>query len=257
MSRYEIWISFVTIVAREIRRFLRIWPQTIIPPIITIVLYFLIFGNLIGGRIGHMSGLPYIQFVAPGLIMMSVITNSYSNVVSSFFGSKFQKNIEELLISPTPNSVILLGYVVGGMSRGLVIGAIVTIMSLYFAKFSIHDLNVTIAIILMTSMMFSLAGLLNAIYANSFDDISIVPTFVLTPLTYLGGVFYSTQLLDEFWAKAALINPVLYMVNAFRYGMCGVTDIDIFWAFFMVGISIIILFAFTLRQLEYSSSLRS
>ena len=188
---------------------------------------------------------------------MSVITNSYSNVVSSFFGSKFQKNIEELLISPTPNSVILLGYVVGGMSRGLVIGAIVTIMSLYFAKFSIHDLNVTIAIILMTSMMFSLAGLLNAIYANSFDDISIVPTFVLTPLTYLGGVFYSTQLLDEFWAKAALINPVLYMVNAFRYGMCGVTDIDIFWAFFMVGISIIILFAFTLRQLEYSSSLRS
>ena len=257
MNRYEIWIAFVTIVVREIRRFLRIWPQTLIPPIITIVLYFLIFGNLIGGRIGYMAGLPYIQFVVPGLIMMSIITNSYSNVVSSFFGSKFQKNIEELLVSPTPNIVILLGYMVGGMSRGLAIGAIVTVMSLYFADLSMHNPFITVAIVLMTSMMFSLAGLLNAIFANDFDDISIVPTFVLTPLTYLGGVFYSTELLSDFWSKAALINPVLYMVNAFRYGMCGVSDVDISWAFLMVGLSTLTLFIITLRQLEHGTGLRT
>tara|TARA_B100001093_G_scaffold179038_1_gene171661 strand:- start:643 stop:1416 length:774 start_codon:yes stop_codon:yes gene_type:complete len=257
MSRYEIWIAFSTIVVREIKRFLRIWPQTLIPPVITIVLYFLIFGNLIGSRIGNMAGLPYIQFVAPGLIMMSVITNSYSNVVSSFYGSKFQRNIEELLVSPTPNIIILLGYVVGGMSRGLGIGAIVTVISLYFIDFAVHSVPVTLAIILMTSMMFSIAGLLNAIFADSFDDISIVPTFVLTPLTYLGGVFYSTQLLSEFWGDVALLNPILYMVNTFRYGFFGVTDIDIAWAFFMVGLFTLFLFVTTLRLLQDSSRLRS
>jgi ABC-2 type transport system permease protein len=245
MNSSQKWIAFDTILRREIRRFLRIWPQTLLPPIITIVLYFVIFGQLIGSRIGTMSGLPYIQFVAPGLIMMSVITNSYSNVVSSFFGSKFQRNIEELLVSPTPNWIILLGYVAGGMSRGLGVGFIVTLLSLYFADFSIHSLPVTIAIVLMTSLMFSLAGLINAIYAANFDDISIIPTFVLTPLTYLGGVFYS------------MINPVLYMVNAFRYGIAGITDIPIVWAFSMVGLFSLVLFFLALRLLETGSRLRS
>lgn len=257
MTSQQKWIAFVTIVRREIHRFLRIWPQTLLPPVITIVLYFVIFGKLIGSRIGDMSGLPYIQFVAPGLIMMSVITNSYSNVVSSFFGSKFQRNIEELLVSPVPSWIILAGYVVGGMSRGLGVGLIVTVLSLYFADFSVHSVPITIGIVLMTSLMFSLAGLINAVFARNFDDISIIPTFVLTPLTYLGGVFYSIELLGDFWGKVSMINPVLYMVNAFRYGIAGISDINIVWAFAMVGLFSVILFAVALNLLEKGSRLRS
>ena len=256
MNSHQKWVAFDTILRREIRRFMRIWPQTLLPPVIPIVLYFVIFGQLIGSRIGAMSGLPYIQFVAPGLIMMSVITNSYSNVVSSFFGSKFQRNIEELLVSPTPNWIIL-GYVAGGMCRGLGVGAIVTLLSLYFADFSIHSLPVTIGIVLMTSLMFSLAGLINAIFAANFDDISIIPTFVLTPLTYLGGVFYSIELLSDFWRNLSMINPVLYMVNAFRYGLAGITDINIVWSFSMVGLFSLVLFFSALRLLEKGSRLRS
>lgn len=251
------WVAFVTIVRREIQRFLRIWPQTLVPPVITIVLYFVIFGKLIGSRIGEMSGLPYIQFVVPGLIMMSVITNSYSNVVSSFFGSKFQHNIEELLVSPTPNYVILLGYVGGGMCRGLSVGIIVTVLSLYFAHFSIHSLPVTLGIVLLTSLMFSLAGLINAVFARNFDDISIVPTFVLTPLTYLGGVFYSIGLLGDFWSKVSLANPILYMVNAFRFGVSGISDISVTLAFSMVIAFSVALFLFALHLLEKGSRLRS
>ena len=257
MTNREKWIAFSTIVHREIQRFLRIWPQTLLPPVITIVLYFVIFGTLIGSRIGEMSGLPYIQFVAPGLIMMSVITNSYSNVVSSFFGSKFQRNIEELLVSPTPNWLILLGFVVGGMCRGLGVGLIVTVLSLYFADFSIHSLPITIGIVLMTSLMFSLAGLINAVFARNFDDISIIPTFVLTPLTYLGGVFYSIELLGDFWSKVSMINPVLYMVNAFRYGIAGISDIPAYWAFAMVGLFSVLLFFVALNLLEKGTRLRS
>lgn len=257
MNNQQKWIALVTIVRREVRRFMRIWPQTLVPPVITIVLYFVIFGKLIGSRIGEMSALPYIQFVAPGLIMMSVITNSYSNVVSSFFGSKFQRNIEELLVSPTPNWIILVGYVVGGMSRGLGVGLIVTVLSLYFADFTLHSLPITLAIVLMTSLMFSLAGLINAIFANSFDDISIIPTFVLTPLIYLGGVFYSIDLLGEFWKSVSLFNPILYMVNAFRYGMVGITDIDILWSFAMVSFFSLILFLVALMLLEKGSRLRN
>lgn len=257
MNSQQKWVAFTTIVRREVRRFMRIWPQTLVPPVITIVLYFVIFGKLIGSRIGEMSALPYIQFVAPGLIMMSVITNSYSNVVSSFFGSKFQSNIEELLVSPTPNWIILVGYVVGGMARGLGVGLIVTLLSLYFADFTLHSLSVTLAIVLMTSLMFSLAGLINAIFANSFDDISIIPTFVLTPLIYLGGVFYSIDLLGEFWKSVSLFNPILYMVNAFRYGMVGITDIDIAWSFAMVSLFSLALFMVALLLLEKGSRLRS
>jgi len=257
MNKQQLWTAFATIVHREIRRFLRIWPQTLLPPVITMVLYFVIFGKLIGGRIGEMAGLPYIQFVAPGLIMMSVITNSYSNVVSSFFSSKFQKNIEELLVSPTPNAIILAGYVAGGMCRGLGVGLIVTAVAIFFADLSLYSLPVTLAIVLMTSLTFSLAGLINAVFAGSFDDISIIPTFVLTPLTYLGGVFYSIALLGEFWGTVSLANPILYMVNAFRFGLTGITDIDIGWAFAMLGLFSSLLFVWALYLLERGSRLRS
>lgn len=257
MNSQQKWVAFSTIVRREIRRFMRIWPQTLVPPVITMALYFVIFGKLVGSRIGEMSSLPYIQFVAPGLIMMSVITNSYSNVVSSFFGSKFQSNIEELLVSPTPNWIILLGYIAGGMARGLGVGLIVTVLSVYFADFSLHSVPVTIGIVLMTSLMFSLAGLINAIFASSFDDISIIPTFVLTPLIYLGGVFYSIELLSGFWKSLTLLNPILYMVNAFRYGMVGITDINIAGSFAMVGLFSAILFFVALWLLEKGSRLRS
>ncbi|MCS5587029.1 MAG: ABC transporter permease [Porticoccaceae bacterium] len=257
MNNQQKWVAFSTIVRREIRRFMRIWPQTLVPPVITMALYFVIFGKLIGSRIGEMSDLPYIQFVAPGLIMMSIITNSYANVVSSFFGSKFQRNIEELLVSPTPNWIILTGYVVGGMSRGIGVGLIVTLLSLYFAEFSLHSIPVTIGIVLMTALMFSLAGLINAIFANSFDDISIIPTFVLTPLIYLGGVFYSIDLLGGLWKAISLFNPILYMVNAFRYGMVGITDINIVGSFAMVGLFSALLFTVALFLLEKGSRLRS
>ncbi|TFH69135.1 ABC transporter permease [Gammaproteobacteria bacterium LSUCC0057] len=257
MNNQQLWTAFATIVRREIRRFLRIWPQTLLPPVITMVLYFVIFGKLIGGRIGEMAGLPYIQFVAPGLIMMSVITNSYSNVVSSFYSSKFQKNIEELLVSPTPNAVILAGYVAGGMCRGLGVGLIVTTVAMFFADLSLHSLPTTIAIVLMTSLTFSLAGLINAVFANSFDDISIIPTFVLTPLTYLGGVFYSINLLGSFWVTVSLANPILYMVNAFRYGLTGITDINIVWAFAMLALFSGLLFGWALYLLERGARLRS
>ena len=257
MNNKEKWIAFYTILRREIRRFMRIWPQTLLPPVITMILYFVIFGQLIGSRIGSMAGLPYIQFVAPGLIMMSVITNSYSNVVSSFFGLKFQRNIEELLVSPVPNWIILSGYIAGGMCRGLGVGILVTLMALYFTSFSMHSLPVTLAIVLMTSLMFSIAGLINAIFATSFDDISIIPTFVLTPLTYLGGVFYSINLLGDFWRDVSMFNPILYMVNAFRFGISGITDIDIIWSFSMVGLASIILFLYALYLLEKGSRLRS
>ncbi len=216
MSYRELWIAFTTIVIKEIRRFTRIWGQTLLPPAITMTLYFIIFGNLIGSRIGEMGGFNYMEFIVPGLIMMSVITNSYGNVVSSFFSTKFQRNIEELLVSPIPNWVILSGYVVGGVSRGLAVGLIVTLLSLFFTQLQIHNLWVTVATVALTSVLFSLGGFINAIFANSFDDVSIIPTFILTPLTYLGGVFYSIQLLPEFWQMVSQLNPILYMVNTFR-----------------------------------------
>ena len=251
------WIGFKTIAYREVIRIFRIWTQTLLPSVVTMTLYYLIFGKIIGARIGLMGSISYMQFIVPGLIMMSVITNSYSNVVSSFFGSKFQSNIEELLVSPTPNWIILLGYIVGGMARGLGVGLIVTLLSVYFADFSLHSVPITIGIVLMTSLMFSLAGLINAIFASSFDDISIIPTFVLTPLIYLGGVFYSIELLAGFWRSLTLLNPILYMVNAFRYGMVGITDINIMGSFAMVGLFSAVLFAVALWLLEKGSRLRS
>ncbi|MEZ5524222.1 MAG: ABC transporter permease [Pseudomonadales bacterium] len=248
---------FSTIVRKEVRRFTRIWVQTLIPPAITMALYFVIFGSLIGSRIGDMGGFDYMSYIVPGLIMMSVITNSYSNVVSSFFSSKFQHQIEELLVSPTPNWVILVGYVTGGMARGLMVGIIVTLLSLFFTKLHIANVGVTLIIILLTSMLFSLGGFINGIFARSFDDISIIPTFVLTPLTYLGGVFYSIQLLPDFWQKVSMANPILYMVNSFRYGILGVSDINVGFAFTMILLFAVGMFVYALYLLKNSKGLRT
>ncbi|MGI9271129.1 MAG: ABC transporter permease [Woeseiaceae bacterium] len=220
-------VALQTIVRKEVVRVLRIWIQTIVPPAITMTLYFIIFGNLIGRRIGTMDGFDYMQYIAPGLIMMSVITNSYGNVVSSFFGAKFGRHIEEMLVSPMSNATIVIGHVAGGVLRGMLVGVLVTAIALFFTDLDVKYPLITISIVLLSSIVFALAGFINAVFARKFDDISIVPTFVLTPLTYLGGVFYSISLLPDFWQKVSLANPILYMVNAFRYGILGTSDIDI------------------------------
>ena len=224
-------VALQTIVRKEVVRVLRIWIQTIVPPAITMTLYFIIFGNLIGRRIGQMDGFDYMQYIAPGLIMMSVITNSYGNVVSSFFGAKFGGHIEEMLVSPMSNATIVIGHVAGGVLRGMLVGTLVTIIALFFTNLDVQYPLVTISIVFLSSVVFALAGFINAVFAQKFDDISIVPTFVLTPLTYLGGVFYSISLLPEPWKTISLANPILYMVNAFRYGILGKSDIDISTAY--------------------------
>ncbi|MFA0792271.1 ABC transporter permease [Microbulbifer echini] len=256
MSGQLTWISFSTIFRREVRRFMRIWPQTLVPPVITMSLYFVIFGSLIGSRIGDMGGYPYMEFVVPGLIMMSVITNSYGNVVSSFYSAKFQRSVEELLVSPTPNWAVMAGYVLGGVARGLIVGLIVTVVAMFFTSLSVENLGVTVAIVFLTSTLFSLAGFINAIYANSFDAISIIPTFILTPLTYLGGVFYSIDLLSPFWQGLSKLNPILYMVNSFRYGILGVSDINVAWAFVGVLIFIGLLASWGLYLMSHGKRLR-
>lgn len=245
-----------TIWIKECIRFTRIWVQTLVPPAITMSLYFVIFGNLIGSRIGDMGGFNYMEFIVPGLIMMSVITNSYSNVASSFYSTKFQKSIEELLVSPVPTYIIVLGYMGGGMARGLCVGIIVTILSLFFVDIQIHNIAVIFATVLLTAAVFALGGLINAVYANSFDDISIIPTFVLTPLTYLGGVFYSITLLPDFWQGVSQFNPIIYMVNAFRYGFLGVSDVDITTAFAVIAVFISALFAVAYRLIDKGVGIR-
>lgn len=257
MNSAQQWIAFCSILRKEIKRFTRIWIQTLLPPAITMALYFVIFGKLIGSRIGDMGGFNYIQFVAPGLIMMAVLTNSYSNVASSFFSAKFQRSIEEVLVSPTPNYIILLGYTIGGVARGLAVGVLVTLLSFIFTELPVYNWFITLAFLLMTAMLFSLAGFINAAYANSFDDISIIPTFILTPLTYLGGVFYSISLLPEFWQTVSKFNPVLHMVNAFRYGILGITDVNVGAAFIGLAIGIAVLFSASLYLLKSGKRLRA
>ncbi|MGB5641363.1 MAG: ABC transporter permease [Sedimenticolaceae bacterium] len=258
MSRASVCrVAFMTIVTKEILRFARIWVQTLLPPAITMALYFVIFGKLIGSQIGDMEGFHYIDFIVPGLILMSVISNSYANVVSSFYSSKFQHNIEELLIAPLPNFVILAGYVAGGVARGVVVGVVVTAVSMFFTDLQIHSYGISLAVFVLTSILFATAGFINAVYANSFDDISIVPTFVLTPLTYLGGVFYSISMLPEFWQKVSLANPVLYMVNAFRYGLLGFSDISMWQAFAIIFGFIILLGAFAMWLLSRGVGIKS
>jgi ABC-2 type transport system permease protein len=256
MSVFEMWTAFLTIVTKEVRRYLRIWPQTLLPPAITMSLYFVIFGALIGSRIGEMGGFSYMQFVVPGLIMMAVVTNSYSNTVSSFFGTKYNHSLEELLVSPTPYWIILAGYVVGSVSRGLLVAVIVTCLSLFFSELRIQHVGVTILVVLLTSILFSLFGFINAVYANSFDDISIVPTFILTPLIYLGGVFYSLDLLPDFWAGVSRLNPLVYVVNGFRYGVLGVSDVNVGVALGMICLFTVVSLAFCLRLLNTGTRLR-
>lgn len=249
--------AFKTIVVKEVRRFLRIWIQTLVPPVVTIALYFVIFGNLIGNRIGQMAGYTYMEFIVPGLIMMAVVNNSYANVVSSFFSQKHQRSIEELLVSPVPNYVILAGFVTGGVARGLSVGLIASFISLFFSGLHMHNLLITVLVILMSSVVFSLGGFINAVFANKFDDIAIVPTFVLTPLIYLGGVFYSIDLLPPFWKAVSQFNPIFYMVNAFRYGILGASDVPIGWAFFMLCVFTVGLSGFSYLLLHRGTGLRS
>jgi len=225
------WIGFQTIVVREFNRIVRIWGQTLLPPGVTATLYFIIFGSLIGSRVGKMGGYDYMQYIAPGLIMMSVITNSYGNVVSSFFGARFGKHVEELLVSPLPNWLIVAGYVAGGIVRGLLVGLVVTLVALFFTHLHVSHAGLIVAAVLLTSIVFALGGFINAVFAKNFDHISWFPTFILTPLTYLGGVFYSIDLLPG-WARAlSHANPILYMVNGFRFGFLGVSDVDVRLAF--------------------------
>ena len=249
MTPKGIAVAYYTIVRKDIIRMLRIWSQTFLPSVVTMSLYYIVFGSFIGSQIAAIGGFSYIQFIVPGLVMMAVITNSYSNVVSAFFGAKFQRNLEELMVSPTPNWVVVLGFVSGGVFRGLVIGVLVLLTSLFFTHLTIFSLPILIAAVVLTSVLFSLAGLLNGMFAKTFDGVSIVPVFVLTPLTYLGGVFYSIHRLPPLWQNVSLFNPILYMVNAFRFGFLGVSDVSIFISFSLligltIALSILILYLF-------------
>jgi ABC-2 type transport system permease protein len=242
MTPREQLVALWTILTKEFLRFIRIWIQTVLPPMVTTALYFIIFGNLIGSQIGDIDGFAYMDYIVPGLILMAIITNAYANVVSSFYGSKFQRHIEEMLVAPIPHYIILLGFLSGGVARGLTVGVAVTGVSMFFTELNIHNLSITLAVALLTAILFSLGGFINGVFAKTFDDISIVPTFVLTPLTYLGGVFYSIDMLPAFWQKVSLLNPILHMVNGFRYGIIGVTDADLVLAFGVMVGSIALLF---------------
>ncbi len=250
-------IAFRTILFKEIRRFTRIWPQTLLPPAITTSLYFLIFGQLMGERIGPINGVSYIDYIVPGIILMSVISHSYSNVVSSFYSTKFQRHIEELLVSPVPNWIILTGYIGGGVTRGVLVGLVVTGISMFFTTLTVVNPYLSVGVVILTSLLFSLAGFINAIFADSFDDISIIPNFVLTPLSYLGGVFYSVSMLPELWQNIALGNPILYMINAFRYSLIGLSDINVCLAVSVTSGFIVLLFSFCLWLLHKGIGIKS
>jgi len=255
--KLNIGTTLWTLTSKEIRRFMRIWVQTLVPPAVTMTLYFVIFGSLIGPRIGEMDGFDYVQFMIPGLIMMSVITGSYSNVVSSFYSVKFQKSIEELLISPMPNWVILLGFILGGVTRGILVGIIVFIVSLFFyPEFQIVNIGLTITVLFLTSVLFALMGFINAVFADSFDDISVIPTFVLTPLIYLGGVFYSINILPDLWRSISMANPMLYVVNTFREGMLGISDVSISFSLSMIVFFIFLFSSFSLYLLHKGIGIR-
>jgi ABC-2 type transport system permease protein len=257
IDNINISITLWTLTYKEIRRFMRIWVQTLVPPAVTMSLYFVIFGSLIGPRIGDMDGFDYVQFMIPGLIMMSVITNSYANVVSSFYSVKFQKSIEELLISPMPNWAILLGFILGGVCRGVLVGIIVFVVSLFFyPEFEVVNPLLTISVLFLTSILFSLMGFINAVFADSFDAISVVPTFVLTPLIYLGGVFYSINILPEFWRSISMANPMLYVVNTFREGMLGISDVSISFSLSMIGLFILFFTFLSLYLLKKGTGIR-
>lgn len=257
MTTAEKLVALRTILTKEFLRFIRIWVQTVVPPMVTTALYFAIFGNLIGSQINDIDGQRYMDFIVPGLIMMAVISNSYANVVSSFYGSKFQRAIEEMLVSPMPNYIILLGFISGGVARGLTVGAAVTVVSTFFTDLPVHNLAVSISVVVLTAFLFALGGFINAVYARSFDDISIIPTFILTPLTYLGGVFYSIHMLPPFWQTVSQLNPILYMINAFRFGLLGVSDIDPAVSFVIILAFIGALYVFSLYLLRKGIGIRT
>jgi len=250
------WIGFRTIVMREFQRIVRIWGQTLVPPGVTATLYFVIFGSLIGSRIGQMGGFGYMQYIAPGLIMMSVITNSYGNVVSSFFGARFGKHIEEILVSPLPNWLVVVGYIAGGLVRGLLVGGVVTVVACCFTHLTIHNPAVVVAAVVLTSVVFSLGGFINGVFAKNFDHISWFPTFILTPLTYFGGVFYSINLLPGWARVVSHANPILYMVNGFRYGFLGVSDVDVGVAFAIMIAFVVGLFTVAVALMERGIGIR-
>lgn len=251
------FVALKTIWIKECTRFLRIWVQTLVPPAITMSLYFVIFGNLIGKRIGEMGGFTYMEFIVPGLIMMSIITSAYSNVSSSFFSAKFQRNVEELLVAPVPTWVIIMGFVGGGVARAILIGIMVTCVSMFFVDVQIHNFLVIFVTLILTATLFATAGLINGIYAKTFDEISIIPTFVLTPLTYLGGVFYSLTLLPEFWQMVSQVNPIVYMVNGFRFGFLGVSDVDYMMSLLLLIGFNVVLFTVAYRLLKKGVGIRS
>ncbi|MGX7243758.1 ABC transporter permease [Enterococcus quebecensis] len=246
-----------SLAVKETNRYLRIWVQTLVPPVITTSLYFVIFGNLIGGRIGQMEGFSYMEFIVPGLIMMSVITSSYANVSSSFFSQKFQKNIEELLVAPVPTHIIIWGFVIGGLGRSVLVGTLVTMISLFFVPLHVYSWSIVIITLLMTAILFSLAGLLNGIFAQSFDDVSIVPTFVLQPLTYLGGVFYAISMLPPIWQTISKVNPIVYMISGFRYGFLGTIDVPIIFSMIILVLFISVLYAVCWYLIDRGRGLRS
>lgn len=248
--------GLLTLVRKEYNRLIRIWTQTFLPPIITVALYFLIFGNLIGTRIGEINHYQYMQYIAPGLIMMTIIANSYANVSSSFYSARFQRSIEEVLISPMPTSFILLGYILGGVVRGIITGVLVTIVALFFTRLSVHSFFITIFTAFLSSVLFSLAGFTNGIFAKKFDDIAIIPTFILTPLTYLGGIFYSISMLPPFWEKLSYLNPIVYIINTFRFGILGITDINLSLAFSIIILFIVFLFLLNLYLLKKGIGIR-
>ena len=227
-------IAYKTIVRKEVLRFSRIWKQTLIPPVITNILYFIIFGNLIGKRIGEIESFSYTDFIFPGLLLMSVITHSYTNTVSSLYISKYHRYIEELLVSPIQNYTILAGFITGGVIRGLSVGVVVVLAAQFFVTFSVHNIILMLLVILLSSILFSMCGFLNGLFANDWDDINVIPTFIMTPLTYLGGIFFSVSMLPGIWQDIALLNPILYLINALRYSMLGITDVSIIFSLFII-----------------------
>ncbi len=250
------WIAFRTILSKEVNRFMRIWTQTLLPPVVTITLYFIIFGKLIGSQINPIEGYSYMQYIVPGLTMMAVMTNAYSNTAASFFGAKFSKSIEEMLVSSMPSSIILLGYMVAGTIRGLLVGMIVLFISFLFTHIPIRYPFVVISIALLSAMVFALAGLINGMLAKTFDDISYIPTFILTPLTYLGGVFYSIHQLHPFWQQISFFNPVFNIVNTFKYGTLGITDSSVVFGFLLILSLFFVLFLWSLHLLQKGIGLR-
>ncbi len=257
MTLKENYIAYKTIFIREVLRFSRIWIQTLLPPTVVTALYLLIFGEVLGEKIGSVGGYPFIEFIVPGLILMTVIQNAYANVVSSFYSSKFQRNIEEILVSPTPHYVILCGFAAGGVARGVVVGMVVTLVTSFFVRLQIYSVLVLVTTLVLTSLLFSVAGFINAIYAKSFDDISIIPTFVLTPLTYLGGVFYKVEDLPLFWQGIAACNPILYMVNAFRFGFLHQPDVSLLLSYSILLGFIAVLWFYALFLLHRGTGLRT